>query len=121
VDVSFISLTKVLPALRQLLRSPRELVLLVKPQFEVGRDRIGKKGVVRDAGDQAGAIAQVLQAAQALDWEYQGVTWSPLVGPAGNVEYLLWLKEGSGNPSPDLAALKHLAQTAQQALLKSAI
>ena len=122
VDVSFISLAKVLPALRQLLRSPRELILLVKPQFEVGRDRIGKKGVVRDPHDQAGAIDQVLQAAQALDWQYHGVTWSPLVGPAGNIEYLLWLQDtASLNSSPDLAALKQLAQSAQQALLKPAL
>ena len=119
VDVSFISLAKVLPALWQLLRSPRELVLLVKPQFEVGRDRIGKKGVVRDPADQAGAIAQVLQAAQGLGWSYHGLTWSPLVGPAGNLEYLLWLKDTAGQPAPDLAALKHLAQAAQHILLKS--
>jgi 23S rRNA (cytidine1920-2'-O)/16S rRNA (cytidine1409-2'-O)-methyltransferase len=60
VDVSFISLIKVLPALWRLLQAPREIVLLVKPQFEVGRDRVGKKGVVRDPQDQAAAIAQVL-------------------------------------------------------------
>ncbi len=119
VDVSFISLAKILPALWQLLRSPREVVLLVKPQFEVGRDRIGKKGVVRDPADQAGAIAQVLQAAQASGWSYHGLTWSPLVGPAGNLEYLLWLQDMPGHPAPDPATLKHLAQTAQQTLLKS--
>ena len=90
VDVSFISLTKVLPALFQLLSSPREVVLLVKPQFEVGRDRIGKKGVVRDPKDQADAIAQVWEAAAAIGWKYRGLTWSPLLGPAGNVEFLLW-------------------------------
>ncbi|NDJ19941.1 TlyA family RNA methyltransferase [Myxacorys almedinensis] len=91
VDVSFISLTKVLPALRALLHDPCEVVLLVKPQFEVGRDRIGKKGVVRDPTDHAAAIVQVLQAAQSLGWHYKGLTWSPLLGPAGNIEYLLWL------------------------------
>ncbi|MDF0551873.1 TlyA family RNA methyltransferase [Kamptonema sp. UHCC 0994] len=91
-DVSFISLTKILPALSQLLVSPKELVLLVKPQFEVGRSRIGKKGVVRSATDQADAIYQVCCAAIALGWEYRGLTWSPLVGPAGNIEYLLWLR-----------------------------
>ncbi|SRR5579883_1854216 len=141
VDVSFISLTKVLSALWQLLQSPREVVLLVKPQFEVGRDRIGKNGVVRDPQDQAMAIWQVLQAAEALGWAYYGVTWSPLVGPAGNIEYLLWLKdrepsseqtEGMERPeqkgaiaaqtptdstiSPDLPTLKQITLTAQQTL-----
>jgi 23S rRNA (cytidine1920-2'-O)/16S rRNA (cytidine1409-2'-O)-methyltransferase len=118
VDVSFISLTKVLEALWQLLHSPRELVLLVKPQFEVGRDRIGKNGVVRDPNDQAMAIHQVLIAARALGWCDRGITWSPLVGPAGNIEYLLWLTEADASPPPppDLKQLLHLTQAAQQEL-----
>jgi 23S rRNA (cytidine1920-2'-O)/16S rRNA (cytidine1409-2'-O)-methyltransferase len=91
VDVSFISLDKVLPALWELLEPPREAVLLVKPQFEVGRDRVGKKGVVRDSATQADAIFQVWKAATALGWQERGLTWSPLLGPAGNIEYLLWL------------------------------
>ncbi len=141
VDVSFISLTKVLAALWSLLRSPREVVLLVKPQFEVGRDRIGKNGVVRDAKDQAMAIGQVLQAAQALGWCDRGLTWSPLLGPAGNIEYLLWMVEGAGSPDaiasaaiasdaiavdvalgmapvPDAKRLLQLTQAAQKALLQ---
>ncbi|MGI0485411.1 TlyA family RNA methyltransferase [Pantanalinema rosaneae CENA516] len=118
MDVSFISLTKVLPALWQLLCSPKEVVLLVKPQFEVGRDRVGKHGVVRDPRDQAIAIQQVWQAAAALGWQYQGLTWSPLQGPAGNIEYLLWLKEQEQTHAiaPDLEALIQVTQTAQQAL-----
>ncbi|WP_373536058.1 TlyA family RNA methyltransferase [Microcoleus sp.] len=91
VDVSFISLDKILPALWELLAPPREAVLLVKPQFEVGRDRVGKKGVVRDSATQADAIFQVWKAATALGWQQRGLTWSPLLGPAGNIEYLLWL------------------------------
>lgn len=91
VDVSFISLDKILPALWELLAPPREAVLLVKPQFEVGRERVGKKGVVRDSATQADAIFQVWKAARALGWEERGLTWSPLLGPAGNIEYLLWL------------------------------
>ena len=90
-DVSFISLVKVLPALHALLEPPRELVLLVKPQFEVGRDRVGKKGVVREPEDRADAIWQVWQAARELGWCYRGLMASPLVGPAGNIEFLLWL------------------------------
>jgi 23S rRNA (cytidine1920-2'-O)/16S rRNA (cytidine1409-2'-O)-methyltransferase len=118
VDVSFISLTKVLPALWQLLQPPRELILLVKPQFEVGREKVGKKGVVRDGREQAGAIAQVIEAAETQGWGYGGLTWSPLVGPAGNLEYLLWLHMQSSKPFPDLAEVQQLTQAAQQDLLK---
>ncbi|MGG6241653.1 TlyA family RNA methyltransferase [Nodosilinea sp. AN01ver1] len=119
MDVSFISLTKVLPAFWALLVPPREVVLLVKPQFEVGRDRVGKKGVVRDPGDQADAIASVLASAQALGWVYQGLTWSPLLGPAGNIEYLLWLSQtetAPPAPAPGLEGLKTLAVNARLSL-----
>ncbi|NJO77620.1 MAG: TlyA family RNA methyltransferase [Cyanobacteria bacterium RM1_2_2] len=117
VDVSFISLTKVLPALWTLLQPPREVVLLVKPQFEVGRGKVGKKGVVREPKDQAEAILQVLTTAQTLGWHYSGLTWSPLVGPAGNIEYLLWLQTNANQVAPDLAAIQRLTQTAQQTLV----
>lgn len=118
VDVSFISLTKILPAMRQLLAPPREAVLLVKPQFEVGRSRVGKKGVVRDSDDQADAIFQVLQAAQRLGWQYRDLTWSPLLGPAGNTEYLLWLGMDSQTSNPDLEAVKQVTQSAASYFLK---
>lgn len=109
VDLSFISLAKVLEPLGNLLTAPKEVVLLVKPQFEVGRERIGKKGVVRDMGDRALAIRQVWQAAQALGWQYWGLTVSPITGPAGNVEYLLWLKQTeSPQPNLDLARIKEI-------------
>ncbi len=117
VDVSFISLTKILLALWALLQPPREVILLVKPQFEVGRDRVGKKGVVRDFKDQAMAIAQVLESSQSIGWHYQGLTWSPLLGPAGNIEFLLWLQSESSNTAPDLDQIKLLVQSAQTALL----
>lgn len=116
VDVSFISLTKILPALWNLLQAPREAVLLVKPQFEVGRERVGKKGVVRDTDDQADAIAKVLQAAQQLKWEYRGLTWSPVTGPAGNIEYLLWLGIGSQTSAPTIEVIKQIAQSAKEEL-----
>ncbi len=119
-DVSFISLTKVLPALWNLLVPPKDVVLLVKPQFEVGRERVGKHGVVRDPQDQAAAIVSVLTAAQTLGWHYQGITWSPLPGPAGNIEYLLWLTvpgtDAPPSPSPDLSTLVELTRTAQHTL-----
>ncbi len=91
VDVSFISVTKVLPALWQLLRPPKEAVILVKPQFEVGRAQIAKGGVVKDVPAQVQAVLTVAQAAQSWGWQVQGLTASPLTGPAGNREYLLWL------------------------------
>lgn len=112
VDVSFISLTKVLPALWQLLIPPREAVLLVKPQFEVGKSRVGKKGVVRDPKDQADAIFQVLQASVQIGWHYRGLTWSPLQGPAGNIEYLLWLGVDSQTATIDLNAIAQITQAA---------
>lgn len=117
MDVSFISLTKVLPAFWQLLESPKEVVLLVKPQFEVGREKIGKKGVVRDSKVQAEAIQQVIAGAQQLGWHYRGLTWSDTVGPAGNIEYLLWMKvEDSPAPWPTIEELYQLTQAARQAL-----
>lgn len=112
VDVSFISLTKVLPALWRLLQPPREVILLVKPQFEVGREKVGKKGVVREPKDQAEAILQVWEAAQALGWRFGGLTWSPLLGPAGNIEYLLWLHMESDQPPLDRTAVQQITQTA---------
>ena len=120
VDVSFISLTKILPSLWQLLQAPREAVLLVKPQFEVGRERVGKKGVVRDTDDQADAIAQVISVAQQIGWQYRGLTWSPMTGPAGNIEYLLWLGIDGQNLAPDLMTLKKIAQAAKEELTSSA-
>jgi 23S rRNA (cytidine1920-2'-O)/16S rRNA (cytidine1409-2'-O)-methyltransferase len=118
VDVSFISATKILPALKLLLAPPQELILLVKPQFEVGKSAIGKNGVVRDLAAQAGAILAVLAAAQDLGWHYRGLIWSPLVGPAGNIEYLLWLDLVGDElvSAPDLAEIRLLTEAAYQAL-----
>lgn len=118
MDVSFISLVKVLPAFWALLAAPREVVLLVKPQFEVGREKIGKKGVVRNTTDQAGAILQVMQAAAKLGWYYQGLTWSETVGPAGNIEYLLWMNQTQhgSHPWPSLDEICQLTHKARQVL-----
>ena len=110
VDVSFISLTKILPAVWQLTQAPREAVLLVKPQFEVGKSRIGKKGVVRDPHDQADAIFNVMKGALELGWKYKGLTWSPITGPAGNIEYLLWLGMDSEIIPPTLAAIQEITK-----------
>ncbi|MEM8504704.1 MAG: TlyA family RNA methyltransferase [Cyanobacteria bacterium P01_D01_bin.1] len=119
MDVSFISLVKVLPAFWSLLASPREVILLVKPQFEVGREKIGKKGVVRDTRDQADAIFQVAESAKHIGWHYQGLTWSDTVGPAGNIEYLLWLRADETFKKagwPAIEELCDLTLTARQTL-----
>jgi len=85
----------VLPALGRLLQAQRrEALLLVKPQFEVGKERVGKGGVVRDPAAHADAIEGVITAARAEGWRACGLVASPITGPAGNHEYLLWLRSG---------------------------
>lgn len=111
MDVSFISLTKLLEPLWNLLVVSKEVILLVKPQFEVGRSRVGKKGVVRNPKDHAQAIDQVLQAACSLGWYYHGLTESPITGPAGNVEYLLWLRCDQYKESPQLQNLEDFTRS----------
>lgn len=105
-DVSFISLRLILPALHRLLHSPAaEALVLVKPQFEVGKGRVGKGGVVRDPVAHRDAIETVMAAAASLGWNPQGLVASPITGPAGNHEYLLWLSEHAAAPLPDLDQL----------------
>jgi 23S rRNA (cytidine1920-2'-O)/16S rRNA (cytidine1409-2'-O)-methyltransferase len=94
-DLSFISLALVLPALAGSAGENADFVLLVKPQFEVGKGRVGAGGVVRDAGLRAEAVTSVGEAAAALGLGVRGVTASPLPGPAGNVEYFVWLRRGA--------------------------
>jgi 23S rRNA (cytidine1920-2'-O)/16S rRNA (cytidine1409-2'-O)-methyltransferase len=94
-DLSFISLTLVLPALAACAAPDADFVLLVKPQFEVGKGRVGAGGVVRDPADRADAVRKVAAAAAKLGLGALGVTASPLPGPAGNVEYFLWLRSGA--------------------------
>jgi 23S rRNA (cytidine1920-2'-O)/16S rRNA (cytidine1409-2'-O)-methyltransferase len=94
-DLSFISLTTVLPALRACARPDADLVLLVKPQFEVGRARLGSGGVVRDRAARADAVRTVAAVAADLGLGARGLIASPLPGPAGNLEYLLWLAAGA--------------------------
>jgi 23S rRNA (cytidine1920-2'-O)/16S rRNA (cytidine1409-2'-O)-methyltransferase len=94
-DLSFISLTLVLPALIACAAPDADFVLLVKPQFEVGKGRVGAGGVVRETTDRSAAVHRVTAAAGQLGLGVQGVTASPLPGPAGNVEYFVWLRRGA--------------------------
>ncbi|MBM7244407.1 TlyA family RNA methyltransferase [Rhodococcus fascians] len=99
-DLSFISLKLVLPAFVACSTSGTDMVLMVKPQFEVGKDRVGSGGVVRDPALRAEAVEDVANAAIALNLRVEAVAASPLPGPSGNVEYFLWLKAGAGDGSP---------------------
>jgi 23S rRNA (cytidine1920-2'-O)/16S rRNA (cytidine1409-2'-O)-methyltransferase len=95
-DLSFISLGLVLPALTTCAAGDADLLPMVKPQFEVGRERLGSGGVVRDPEHRVDAVLGVARAAQALGWGTAGVVASPLPGPAGNVEFFLWLRRDAG-------------------------
>jgi 23S rRNA (cytidine1920-2'-O)/16S rRNA (cytidine1409-2'-O)-methyltransferase len=91
-DLSFISLRLVLPALTTCTADSGDALVMVKPQFEVGRGHVGAGGVVRDPSLRAGAVRDVAAVAQHLGWGTAGVVASPLPGPSGNVEYFLWLR-----------------------------
>jgi len=101
-DLSFISLTVVLPTLVEVATEDADFVLMVKPQFEVGRERLGKGGVVRDPEHRVAAIRRIADAGADLGLGVRAVTASPLPGPAGNVEYFVWLRAGA--PALDPAA-----------------
>ncbi|GAA3031140.1 TlyA family RNA methyltransferase [Streptosporangium longisporum] len=97
-DLSFISLRLVLPALTRCAAGRADFAMLVKPQFEVGRERVGAGGVVRDPALRAESVREVARSAGTLGLDVRGVTASPLPGPSGNVEYVLWLGKGEGPP-----------------------
>ena len=94
-DLSFISLELVLDALIGVTAADGDLALMVKPQFEVGKDRLGRGGVVRDLGHRADAVDAVATSASRRGWGARAVTTSPLPGPSGNVEFFLWLRRGA--------------------------
>lgn len=100
-DLSFISLELVLDALLRVTVPEGDLVLMVKPQFEVGKDRVGRGGVVRDLDLRAGAVIGVAEGAGRRGWGARMATVSPLPGPAGNVEFFLWLRRGAATIGAD--------------------
>ena len=93
IDVAFISLTKVLLPVKELLASEGQVVALIKPQFEAGREKVGKKGVVREKSTHLEVIEQVLAYAYAIGFEILNLEFSPIKGPEGNIEYLVHLKK----------------------------
>jgi 23S rRNA (cytidine1920-2'-O)/16S rRNA (cytidine1409-2'-O)-methyltransferase len=100
-DLSFISLRLVLPALAACTAASGDLLPMVKPQFEVGRDRLGSGGVVRDPRLRAGAVSEVAATAATLGWHAAAVVPSPLPGPSGNLEFFLWLRRDAPRPLDD--------------------
>jgi len=106
VDVSFISLKLILPAVAGLLREGGQAVCLVKPQFEAGREKVGKKGVVRDPAVHREVLEHFLSHAKENGFTVLALSYSPVRGPEGNIEYLGWLRKGAGEERTfDLAAL----------------
>ena len=93
IDVSFISLKLIFPALYPLLREGGEIACLIKPQFEAGREKVGKKGVVRDPAVHLEVLQQFLQHAKENNFTVLGITYSPIRGPEGNIEYLGFLRK----------------------------
>ena len=101
-DVSFISLTKILPVAFDLLKEEGQMIALIKPQFEAGREQVGKKGVVRDIAVHQEVIRKVLSFASSIGFLVQGLDFSPIKGPEGNIEYLCFL-EDRGNAEEALS------------------
>ena len=106
IDVSFISLKLIFPALRELLKDGGHIACLIKPQFEAGREKVGKKGVVRDPAVHREVLEHFLEHAKENHLSALGITYSPIRGPEGNIEYLGYLeKSDAPDQSPDLSAL----------------
>lgn len=101
VDVSFISLTKILLPAWRLLKTGGQMVCLIKPQFEAGREKVGKKGVVRERSVHREVIAKVMDFADIVQLEVLGLTWSPIKGPEGNIEYLIFLQKKDCDDVPE--------------------
>ena len=105
IDVSFISLSKVLEPLKALLKDEGEVVALIKPQFEAGREKVGKKGVVRDPKVHQEVIETVVTYARSIGYGVYGIDHSPIKGPEGNIEYLAYFKNGAEGMDLDEQAL----------------
>lgn len=106
MDVSFISIKLVLPTVKMLLKPGADIVCLIKPQFEAGRDEVGKKGVVRDENVHREVVNGILQFAPTIGLSVMGLDFSPIKGPEGNIEYICYMKNGEFEaPLPDVDAV----------------
>lgn len=115
IDISFISLTLALPVVRRHLREEAEGVCLIKPQFEAGREKVGKHGVVRDAAVHKEVIRKITAFAPTAGFVPAGLDFSPVKGPEGNIEYLLYLKTAC-NAGPELFTIETVVQNAHRTL-----
>ena len=102
IDVSFISLTKVLFPVKNLLTDDGRIVCLIKPQFEAGREKVGKKGVVRDKAVHREVIEKVIEYAASIGFNILNLDYSPIKGPEGNIEYLLYLENGNRDEADEI-------------------
>ena len=119
IDVSFISLTKVLLPVYHLLKDDGEVVCLIKPQFEAGREKVGKKGVVRDPAVHEEVIDKVIAYAKSIGYAVRHLEFSPIKGPEGNIEYLLHIqKQKDGLPENQEADVKGVVAAAHKELDK---
>lgn len=118
VDVSFISLTKILLPARNLLRGQGSMVCLIKPQFEAGKDKVGKKGVVREPGVHEEVVHKVIDYADMVGFEVRGLTYSPIKGPEGNIEYLVYLVKKPEIPEKIVAMTEAEAESELRSLIE---
>ena len=112
VDVSFISLTKILLPARNLLKDHGKMVCLIKPQFEAGKEKVGKKGVVRDEKVHVEVIEKIFDFIDILDFEFLALDYSPIKGPEGNIEYLIYIEKKEG------LSVEHMEDTESSVLQK---
>ena len=113
IDVSFISLTKILPPVKACLKEDGQVVCLIKPQFEAGREKVGKKGVVREKSTHIEVIHKVIDYAMSIGFEVLNLEFSPIKGPEGNIEYLVHLQkcEATDRISPEIDVEKTVDQS----------
>ena len=124
IDVAFISLTKVLEPVKALMKEGASMVCLIKPQFEAGREKVGKKGVVRDPAVHRDVIESIISYAGSLGFTICGLDFSPIRGPEGNIEYLLYIKkdnqEFGGISQVQEEEIRQIVEEAQEHAVKHA-
>ncbi len=121
IDVAFISLTKVLLPVRELLTPDGQVVALIKPQFEAGREKVGKKGVVREKSTHLEVIKEVLAYAWSIGFDILALEFSPIKGPEGNIEYLAWLEKTDRAASEELPAWEEVQARLPEGLVPEQI
>ena len=116
IDVSFISLKLVLPVAKKLLSSSGEIVALIKPQFEAGREQVGKKGVVKDSGVHFSVVRNIVDFALEIGFSVEGLEFSPIKGPEGNIEYLMYIKNNGVEKAIEDSVIEELVARSHSTL-----